>query len=237
MQTRTWCWVNEILIACFLSLQTETMPVWGLSDLAETELVAPSRCTTTLSILVGTIGTLDPPLLPTSTLKVIGCSFDANGSCVNMNKCNPVSQQNGNQMLAILIILKHKIMYTFNSTLLRPCYIWFPCRCLYSNEFQDAMNLMWNFSNLHQRDCQWRQCGRWYVAGCCQGIWCLHDLLCLSCFVLDPVRQHQPCLYTPCFLDLCIATTCMNKPSWTNLIRSDVSVSCSWIGPPLWKFS
>jgi hypothetical protein len=29
----------------------------------------------------------------------------------------------------------------------------------------------------------------------------------------------------------------MNKPSWTNLIRSDVSVSCSWIGPPLWKFS
>jgi hypothetical protein len=75
------------------------MPEWGLSDLAETELVAPSGCTT-LSILVGTIGTLDPPLLPTSTLKVIGSSFDANGSCVNMNKCNPVWQQNRNQMLA-----------------------------------------------------------------------------------------------------------------------------------------
>ncbi len=79
----------------------ETMPVWGLSDLAETELVAPSGCTT-LSILVCTIGTLDPPLLPTSTLKVIGCSFDANGSCINMNKCNPVWQQNRNQMLANL---------------------------------------------------------------------------------------------------------------------------------------
>ncbi len=77
------------------------MPVWGLSDLTETELVAPSGCTT-LSIMVGTIGTLDPPLLPTSTLKVIGCSFDANGSCVNMNKCNPVWQQNRNQMLANL---------------------------------------------------------------------------------------------------------------------------------------
>jgi len=64
-----------------------------------------------------------------------------------------------------------------------------------------------------------KTCGRWYVAGCCQGIWCLHDLLCLSCFVLDPVHQHQPCLYTPCFLDLCTATTCMDKPSWTNFIR------------------
>ncbi len=77
------------------------MPVWGLSDLAGTELVAPSGCST-LSILVGTIGTLDPPLLPTSNLEVIGCSFDANGSCVNMNKCNPVWQQKWNQMLANL---------------------------------------------------------------------------------------------------------------------------------------
>jgi hypothetical protein len=52
----------------------------------------------------------------------------------------------------------------YNESLLRPCYIWFPCRCLYSNEFQDATNLMWNFSHLHQWDRQWRQCGRWYVA-------------------------------------------------------------------------
>ncbi len=68
----------------------------------------------------------------------------------------------GIKCLQILIILKHKIMHTFNSTLLRPCYIWFPWRCLYSNEFQDATNLMWNFSYLHQQDHQWRQCGRWY---------------------------------------------------------------------------